>query len=79
MLELLVLKNLIQRTSRRVKRTSGARDTIMQNPEGVGLIKGGGRLIMGGLLIMSLRVLIPFPSCTVSLDLLIRSIVCDNE
>ena len=28
MLELLVLKTLIQRTSRRVKRTSGARDTI---------------------------------------------------
>ena len=45
MLELLVLKNLIQRTSRRVKRTSGARDTIMQNPEGGAPYYGGGRLL----------------------------------
>ena len=48
MLELLVLKNLIQRTSRRVKRTSGARDTIMQNPEGGRLIKGRAALLCGG-------------------------------
>ena len=48
MLELSVLKNLIQRNSRRVKRTSGARDTIMQNPEGGGLIKGRGPPYYGG-------------------------------
>ena len=57
-LELFVLKNLIQRTSRRVKRTSGARDTIMQNPEGGRLIKGeGSALLWGGAIIMSLRVI----------------------
>ena len=48
MLELSVLKNLIQRTSRRVKRTSGARDTIMLNPEGWRLIKGGSSYYGGG-------------------------------
>ena len=42
MLVLSVLKNLIQRTSRRLKRTSGGRDTIMQ------ILREGGRLIKGG-------------------------------
>ena len=42
-LELLVLKNLIQSISRRVKLSSEAPDTIMQNPEvGRGLLIGGG-------------------------------------